>query len=358
MYTTIEIHNFRGIKSLRAEGLRRINLIVGRNNSGKTTFLEAMNLLCAATYPIVLIGLGQLRGHEYSSHNLTQILTPLFNDVYTRNIIEIKGRRDDEENDRILRINPTSRSTFHPESIESDKWIERISKDQKNPQNSGLELTYTNSKGKVFSSFLKRDPSSGNLNHDPVWSDDFRPTTMISTFACASFQTLSNLFSELKSGKAIDVVLDAVQIVEPSIKELVVLSEENGSSLYADIGIDKLIPISACGAGTTRCLSIVLDMFVMQNGALLIDDIDNGLHYSVMKEFWEKLDELAKQLNVQIVATTHNEEMMRLALNVFADKPGTLGLFRIDRKEDRHVFTVYDDEAMKAVAEYNFETRG
>lgn len=97
---------------------------------------------------------------------------------------------------------------------------------------------------------------------------------------------------------------------------------------------------------------------MIQNGVLLIDEIDNGLHYSVMKEFWEKLDELAKQLNVQIVATTHNEEMMRLALNVFADKPGTLGLFRIDRKEDRHVFTVYDDEAMKAVAEYDFEVRG
>ncbi len=358
MYTTIEIHNFRQIKSLRAEGLRRINLIVGRNNSGKTTFLEAMNLLCAATYPSVLIGLGQLRGHKYSFHNLTQILTPLFHNLDTGINIEIKGRRAEEEDDRILSIKPITHLTFHPETIKSDKVIERISENQKNPPISGLELSYANSKGKVFSSFLKRDPSSGNLNHDPVWSDDFRPMTMVSTFACASFQTLSILFSELKSGKVKDVVLDAVQIVEPSIKELVVLSEENGSSLYADIGIDKLIPISACGAGTTRCLSIVLDMFVMQNGALLIDDIDNGLHYSVMKGFWEKLDELAKQLNVQIVATTHNEEMMRLALSVFADKPGTLGLFRIDRKEDRHVFTVYDDEAMRAVAEYNFETRG
>ena len=41
MYSRISIKNFRGIESLEAEGFRHINLIVGRNNSGKTTFLDA-----------------------------------------------------------------------------------------------------------------------------------------------------------------------------------------------------------------------------------------------------------------------------------------------------------------------------
>lgn len=199
------------------------------------------------TSPHIPIGIGQLRGHDYLSNNLSQILTPLFHNLDTGINIEIKGRRAEEEDDRILSIKPITHLTFHPETIKSDKVIERISENQKNPPISGLELSYANSKGKVFTSFLKRDSQTGNLDYDWVWRDDFTPNTMISTFARPSYQTLSILFSELKLRKAEDVVLDAIQIIEPSIKKIDVISGESGSSLFADIGIDKRLFTRICG---------------------------------------------------------------------------------------------------------------
>lgn len=45
--TSIEINQFRGIKQLTVSDFSNINLIVGDNNSGKTTFLEAIQLLFA-----------------------------------------------------------------------------------------------------------------------------------------------------------------------------------------------------------------------------------------------------------------------------------------------------------------------
>lgn len=47
MYETLEISEFRGIKHAKFDDLGQINVLVGRNNSGKTAFLEAAYLLSA-----------------------------------------------------------------------------------------------------------------------------------------------------------------------------------------------------------------------------------------------------------------------------------------------------------------------
>ena len=47
-----------------------------------------------------------------------------------------------------------------------------------------------------------------------------------------------------------------------------------------------------------------------------------------------------------------------VALEAFRGLPGVLGLFRIDKRGDRHVMVGYDDEAMAAVLDVHFEVRG
>ena len=71
-----------------------------------------------------------------------------------------------------------------------------------------------------------------------------------------------------------------------------------------------------------------------------------------------RLGGLAQKHNVQVFGTTHNDDMMRSALKAFAGKEGTLGLFRIDKRGDRHVMVGYSDEAMEAVLEIPYEVRG
>lgn len=69
MYSSISIRNFRGIEALDASGFRRINLVVGRNNSGKTTFLEAMFVLCGSSNPLFATTIGALRGQYNDNGN-------------------------------------------------------------------------------------------------------------------------------------------------------------------------------------------------------------------------------------------------------------------------------------------------
>lgn len=43
LLSSIEIENFRGIRQGKVEGLTEVNVLIGRNNCGKTTLAEALH---------------------------------------------------------------------------------------------------------------------------------------------------------------------------------------------------------------------------------------------------------------------------------------------------------------------------
>ena len=51
MYKSFKIKNFRCFKELAITSFKRVNLIAGLNNVGKTALLEALFLHCGATNP-------------------------------------------------------------------------------------------------------------------------------------------------------------------------------------------------------------------------------------------------------------------------------------------------------------------
>lgn len=106
MYSRISIKNFRGIGSLEVDGLRRINLIVGRNNSGKTTFLEAVFLLGGAPNPQLPTTLGQLRGQRLGDTYPDPVWRPLFHNSDPRIPVEILGLWNEEPRERKLQSKP------------------------------------------------------------------------------------------------------------------------------------------------------------------------------------------------------------------------------------------------------------
>ncbi len=54
MISSIRIEGYRGFERFEMSGLGRVNLLVGTNNSGKTSVLEAIHLLASAGDPIAL----------------------------------------------------------------------------------------------------------------------------------------------------------------------------------------------------------------------------------------------------------------------------------------------------------------
>ncbi len=165
-------------------------------------------------------------------------------------------------------------------------------------------------------------------------------------------------FSYLLKTKQEADVLQAVKIIEPRAQRIEVLTESGGPAVYVDIGLDSLLPLALCGEGFVRLFSLIVEMTSSRHGVLLADEIDTGLHYAAMPKLWQLLRELTRRHDVQLIATTHNEEIVDYALREFSDADQPIGLFRIDRNDRGHSVAAYDRAAQEAVAHEGFEVRG
>jgi AAA15 family ATPase/GTPase len=98
-----------------------------------------------------------------------------------------------------------------------------------------------------------------------------------------------------------------------------------------------------------RVLSIVLAIANAPGGVVLIDEIENGLHYSVLKEVWQAIAQTARQSDVQVFATTHSWECLRWAHEAFSEsKEYDLRVFRLDRADGSVSVASYDRERIES----------
>ena len=109
------------------------------------------------------------------------------------------------------------------------------------------------------------------------------------------------------SDKKEQVVLEALKIIDNRIKDFILAD----SIIMVDVGLDKRLPINFLGDGVRKFFTLVVAMYSCQNGVLLVDEIDNGMHFSTMEKFWNVLLHTAKMFNVQLFATTHNIDSIK-----------------------------------------------
>ena len=172
MYSRISIKNFRGIGSLEVDGLRRINLIVGRNNSGKTTFLEGLFLLGGATIR-VCNRTRSVRGQRYEEGRPDQVWRSLFHNMDPKESPEISGHWAQELRERVLTVQALDVSSYTG-SFELPNWggsgVAAVT-----PEFlfGGVQFRTTDSEGNVTAVQATLDPNSGTVllggEEDPTW---------------------------------------------------------------------------------------------------------------------------------------------------------------------------------------------
>jgi AAA15 family ATPase/GTPase len=107
-----------------------------------------------------------------------------------------------------------------------------------------------------------------------------------------------------------------------------------------------------------RILSIVLEIVRASHGVVLIDEIENGLHHSVMVNVWEAIAFAARQSNVQLFATTHSWELIQAAHQAFeTSELYDFRLHRLDRINGEIRAVTFDQETLATAVEMNLEVR-
>jgi hypothetical protein len=200
---------------------------------------------------------------------------------------------------------------------------------------------------------------TGGLTADRILSP-WEQAVLISTRTSYSAE-MAGWLSKLDSENRLAEVVDAMRILEPRLRRLSLRVLSPGTVIIqADLGGKEHIPLAFAGDGMTRLITHLLAIEEAKDGVALIDEIDNGLHHSVIVGAWTAIAEAARRSDTQVFATTHSRECVAAAHEAFtAAGIYDLRVHRLDLDENgTHRVVTYDEETMEAALDSDWEIRG
>jgi AAA15 family ATPase/GTPase len=131
------------------------------------------------------------------------------------------------------------------------------------------------------------------------------------------------------------MLLDALTLIEPRLKRIAVVATGDAPVLYGDIGLSQMLQLANMGDGMSRLASLILAIGNAQNGVVLVDEIENGFHHTMMQKVWAAIGKAARRSNTQVFATTHSLECIISAHKTFTQEENyDLLVHRLDRVND------------------------
>ena len=355
MLRKFSVRNFRCLRELDIGPLARVNLIVGANNVGKTALLEALYLNCASGRPEAPLRVNHARGARGDDADIWEELSWLFHAKQIATPIELLSENGHDQKSalRIRLVEPTERRLSTAETDGAHWTGARLPTGA--ARATDLTLEYTDHKGKV-------DTLRAQLTPDgiTVSASDLRPAgNVVLVLKSPRFsEEHANRYSALAVAGREEELLPSLQALDPRIRRLKLLHPANKPMLYVDAGNGQLAPLTYMGEGLGYVLSWQLAILTTENGTVLIDEIEYGLHYSALIDAWKAVGTSARDSNVQVFATTQNWECVIAAQNAFAESgDDEFRLHRLERRDGEVVVLTYDEEQLATSIYANLEVR-
>ena len=252
--TQLIIKKYKCFNNLKVSGLNKVNLITGFNNIGKTAFLETIYI-----------------------YKNDEVLSSLLDIVLFRNRLEFVNKKI--QKDEI--INYLSKFDFEIEDI-------RFFSDENS--------FYINDKKVLFNDYYIKQIISKKIGFIDVlgWSNG----------------RLKTIYEIVQLKDKEDLILKWIQIFDNSIENFKFIGgipkcKVNGE--YLDL--------NEFGSGMKLFVSILISMVAYENGYLLIDEVENGIHFKQLNNLWRIIFDLSKEFNIKVFATTHSKEMIQAFIN-------------------------------------------
>ncbi len=329
----VTIQNYRCFEDFTIDGLSRVNLIVGSNQIGKTSFLEAIYLLVTRQRDSLLDILEQ-RGEFYGN---VYLLNYIFHGYEHENKeIEIRANTNLED---ILLVKIKNgdlscgsfKSSLLMSNEEISSWMKQFQKPIPKLKNERLSLMLR----------------------------ELHPYIFISTNRM-SFDMMAKIWNSIYLTAKEDKVVEALTIIEPKILRIGFPSNKGQKMIRVRLqGEKQPLPLNSMGEGINRLLGLALGAIAAENGVLLVDEIDTGLHYEVQTDMWELIIQTAQELNIQVFATTHSWDCICALQEVLPDleDDSVVKLFRLDAKYGKLRAVDYDAEGIDIVVQQSIEVR-
>ena len=376
MLEALKISGFRKYNELLLNNLGRINCVLGSNNIGKTSILEAVYAWACGQNVIAIIA-GPMSRERYPTINnpywMMEELLTLFNDRYNLPLkMKFDGTNDGERICFEHVVNPsdiltdydssyknfpdsviTSRNTGQlPQKLQSIIPLELIKSDIK--ALAKWEITL-NGKNKISYDITVPVLQTAEINA-------YMPASFIDMLSHTAIMGNVKIYGLLKREKLIDEFVNEISRVFPEISgfDMIPFPDASQSSISIIKKDGGMLPIYAYGDGVQKWFHILGSIVLYRNALLCIDEIDTSFHPAAQQKFCANLINAANRNNVQIFMTTHNLEFVDNFLTA-AEKINDKDSIRIITLEENEgkIFTrVLDNqEAFEARNEFGIDLR-
>lgn len=341
----LTIHRFRGLRDLTLQDLGQINLLVGGNNSGKTSVLEAISTYCRPLDPLEWLNTSWRREIKYSRKPQLDALKWLFpqnREVDQADLYEgetyVSGNGDFpvkesraiyKEFEGVFELdeNEENSTQYQPKEIDEEIDFENVLR--------GAEIEL---KAKI----AERDFSFPF----EIWENQRFINKKNPLYAPCAIETVTpyshrieqlevKLLSDAIIQRFKPEVIKLLQVMDSGITDLAILSPSGKRpSLYIDHQQIGIAPLSAFGDGVRRLLFIALTLSKVRGGILLIDELETAIHTEALRSSFAWIVQWCKQMNVQLFATTHSLETIDAILDA-SESETALVLYRLEKRESQ-----------------------
>ncbi len=324
MLKKLDIQYFRGIKHLSLSNFQRMNFFLGKNNCGKSTLLEAIFLIIGISNPELSVNINKFRNLIFTDNDdfrylfyqldfnsklkISAEFKPFqkrvlkLEPVYAPNLIDNGGE--------LTRINDkietnVSTSTDFPSSdfaIESMKSLFQVQ-------------TKPDTKFRAFQSEILISEKGFSAKRPKNYKEDYSGFYINSN---TIYTDISPRIENIIIKKRKELLLEPLRLIEPNIKDISLVGTTG--MIYIDCGYNNLVPLNILGDGFRRIFSILSKIIDSKSAIILLDEIENGLHYSSIKIFFESLIKITSNLSVQLFITTHSREALQILSNILKSK--------------------------------------
>lgn len=318
----LTIESFRGINDLQLKNLGKINIIVGANNSGKTSILEVLSLMRNPIDLVNAVRVSRMREFVLSFGigrlEKLDLFINMFNRNNQKNRIAFSGQINRQD------FNLCIEGTIEKRLFDIEKFI-------KNPRNRHAYINPTDiadGETNFFIGNIKYTEDGEQLNIPVQFSsyDDLIPSRRtkeqmirIEYISPIDHIVKNNQLNQLVKAGLKSEIVELLKIFDSQISGLEMVGEEQRTIPYIEHSELGLMPLSTYGDGLKKALLIAASMIIAKEGILLIDEIETAIHVSALEKVFAWFVKACQKSNVQVFATTHSLEAIDAILKYVND---------------------------------------
>jgi len=359
-FKQISVQKFRLLNSLNLDGLKRVNLIAGKNNTGKTSLLEAIFLHTGHFNPELAFRMDLWRGipgwtksenDHYSTpwdnlffkmDNNSEIIiksTDINNNKSATRISVIKDRN------KIYKKYPSTKLTNISGTVSSSTQLDSRILNFNYREKNKIKNYYIEFSGEG----VKKVPQIFDVPFQSV----FHPSRNI-------FPPKGDVdrYSKMKLNGDEDILKEGIKIIEDKFGDITISTIGDTPQFYIKLREDKYYPLLISGEGLVKLVSLILEMYDAKGGIYFIDEIENGFHYSILNNVWKIINELSSKYDIQVFATTHSKDTILSGHEYFSSiKEYDFSFFRLQKDVNKINAISYDKNNLNEAIEVDYEVR-